>query len=243
MDGDLMNIAIAFIGTGKYLNFLPDYYQKIQENFLPNSYKTFLVFTDGEGDFPEDIKVFKQEHLEWPFITLKRFEILQNAREEILKNDWLVFLDADTLVIDKVLEEDFFDNSKPFFGVHHPCHFLQLPPHQKFPGAFETNPLSKSCVSSFDDTSVYYQGCLWGGRTPDVLEMIDELNERVNVDLQHNVIAIWHDESHLNKFFIENKERVHTLSSSYAYPELFESYCNFEPKIVHLKKDNSKYHK
>ena len=89
----------------EYLNFLPDYYQKIQENFLPNSYKTFLVFTDGEGDFPEDIKVFKQEHLEWPFITLKRFEILQNAREEILKNDWLVFLDADTLVIDKVLEE------------------------------------------------------------------------------------------------------------------------------------------
>lgn len=237
-----MDIAIAFIGTGEYLNFLPGYYERIHENFLPNSNKTFLVFTDGEGEFPEDVKVFKQEHLEWPYITLKRFEIIQKAKEEIFKNDWLVFLDADTLVINKILEQDFFDNSKPFFGVHHPCHFLQMPPHQKFPGAFETNPLSKSCVSFSDDTSVYYQGCLWGGRTPDVLDMIDELNERVNADLQNNVIAIWHDESHLNKFFIENKELVNTLGSEYAYPEIFSRYCEFEPKIVHLAKDNSKYH-
>lgn len=238
-----MNVAIAFIGTGKYLNFLPKYYENIHKNFLPNTNKTFLVFTDGEGDFPEDVKVFKQEHLDWPYITLKRFEILKKAETEIVKNDWFVFLDADTLVVDTVLESEFFDNSKSFFGVHHPCHYLQMPPHDKFPGAFEINSSSNSHVTPNDDTSVYYQGCLWGGKVPEVMQIIDELENKVNEDLENDVIAIWHDESHLNKFFIQNKDKVNTLGSEFAYPELFDSYCNFEPKIVHLKKDNSKYHK
>lgn len=237
-----MKVAICFIGTGKYLNFLPKYYENIQEYFLPGVEKTLLVFTDGEGDFPEDIKVYYQEHLEWPYITLKRFETIQKAKEEIEKNDWFVFIDADALVVDTINKEEFFDETKPFFGVHHPCHFLQMPPHNKYPGAFEINPSSLSHVEENDDLSIYYQGCLWGGKVPDVLELIDELSIRVNKDLENNVIAVWHDESHLNKFFIERKESVHTLGPKYAYPEVFETQCNFEPKIVHLKKDNSKYH-
>jgi hypothetical protein len=237
-----MKVAICFIGPGKYLNFLPNYYENIQEYFLPNSEKTFLVFTDGEGDFPEDVKVYKQEHLDWPYVTLKRFEIIQKAKEEIAKNDWFVFIDADALVVDTITEEEFFDTTKSFFGVHHPCHFLQMPPHNQYPGAFETNPLSVAHITEDDDLSVYYQGCLWGGKVPNILEMIDELEQRVNIDLKNNVIAVWHDESHLNKFFIENKEHLNVLGSEYAYPEVFTEYCEFEPKIVHLAKNNSKYH-
>lgn len=237
-----MKVAIAFIGTSRYLNFLPKYYEKIHDNFLPNTEKTFLVFTDGEGEFPKDVKVYHQDHLEWPYITLTRFEILNKAREEIIKNDWLVFLDADTIVVDKVLEEDFFSN-KPLFGVWHPCHNLGMPPHNKIPGAFETNPLSLACVDVSIDNypKYYYQGCLWGGKIPEVLEMIDELQHRTNKDLENNVVAVWHDESHLNKYFIENQDKVNTLGPEYAYPEVFSDRCDFEPKIVHLAKDNSKY--
>jgi hypothetical protein len=236
-----MKVAIAFIGTSKYLNFLPQYYEKIHENFLSNTEKTFLVFTDGEGDFPEDVKVYPQEHLEWPYITLNRFEILNKAREEIAKHDWLVFLDADTVVVDKILEEDFFSD-KPLFGVWHPCHNLGMPPHNKLPGAFETNPLSLAYVDTEKELPViYYQGCLWGGKVPEVLEMIDEIQDRTNKDLKNNVIAVWHDESHLNKYFIENKNKVNLLGPEYAYPEVFAGYCDFLPKIIHLAKDNSKY--
>ena len=82
MGDDLMRpakVAISFIGTGKYLNFLPKWYEQVKENFLPELEKTFLVFTDGKGDFPEDVHVYEQEHLDWPYITLKRFEILKQA--------------------------------------------------------------------------------------------------------------------------------------------------------------------
>ena len=236
-----MKVAIIFIGTNRYLDFLPSYYENIEKYFLPNSEKTIFAFTDGElDDTPDNIKVYHQEHLEWPYITLKRFEIINKARTDLDSMDWLVFLDADTRVVDTVTEEEFFSD-KPYFGVHHPCHALKMQPHTEYPGAFETNTNSRAGVTEEDDTSMYYQGCLWGGRVPEVLDMIEELDSRVEEDLSNDVIAVWHDESQLNKFYSEVKEDVHLLGPEYAYPEVFQDHCNFEPKIVHLAKDNSSY--
>lgn len=237
-----MKVVVCFMGTGKYLNFLPKYYENIEKYFLPNSQKTILVFTDGElNDVPDNVVPYYQEHSDWPYITLNRFNIIKRAKDEIEKNDWFVFIDADALIVDTITEKDFFDDSKSFFGVHHPCHYLQMPPHNEFPGAFETNQNSSACISSSDDTSIYFQGCLWGGRVPDVIGMMRELDRRTQDDLSKDVIAIWHDESQMNKFFAERREDVYVLGPSFAYPEVFSQYCNFEPKIVHLAKDNSKY--
>ena len=237
-----MKVAISFLGTGKYLDFLPKYYENIEKYFLPNSEKTILAFTDGElNETPENVKVFSQEHLDWPYITLKRFEIINKAREIIADHDWFVFIDGDALVVDRIEEEDFFTD-KPLFGVHHPCHYLKMPPHNQYPGAYE---ITENCNAAIDldkyQPKVYYQGCFWGGKTPEVCAMIDELEYRVGDDLKRNVIALWHDESHLNKYFIENSNLVHTYGPEYAFPEVFKNECTFEPKIVHLAKDNSEY--
>ena len=116
-----------------------------------------------------------------------------------------------------------------------------MEPHNKYPGAFETDIKSRAHVTESDDTTMYWQGCLWGGKIPEVCAMIDELMERTNLDLKDGIVAKWHDESHINKYFIENKDKVHTLGPQYAFPEVFADHCHFSPKIVHLAKDNSKY--
>ena len=143
--------------------------------------------------------------------------------------------------MDRIEEKDFFTD-KPLFGVHHPCHYLKMPPHNQYPGAYE---ITENCNAAVDlekyQPKVYYQGCFWGGRTPEVCAMIDELEYRVGDDLKRNVVALWHDESHLNKYFIENPDLVHTYGPEYAFPEVFKDQCTFEPKIVHLAKDNSEY--
>ena len=237
-----MKVAIIFIGTCDYLNFLPKYYENIEKYFLPNTEKTILVFTDGElEDLPDNIIPYYQEHLPWPFITLKRFEIINRAKDVIAEHDWLVFIDADALPVTTITEEEFFTN-KPLFGVHHPCHFLNMRPHDQYPGAWDQNEKSLAYVNTFEEKpKVYYQGCFWGGKVPEVSKMVDELEERTNRDLENDVIALWHDESHINKYYIENIDIVHTFGPEYSYPELFSDQCTFEPKIVHLKKDNSKY--
>lgn len=237
-----MTVAVVFIGTGKYLDFLPSWYERCEENFLPGVDKKYLVFTDGDvPEAPDNAVVYKQEHLDWPYITLYRFKIIQNALDEIVDCDWLVFLDADMAVVDTVTVTEFFSD-KPYLGVHHPCHFLKFPPHNQPPGSFETNPLSTAKVPDDYDFSIYWQGCLWGGKVPEVMSMMDELNARISLDEENNVIAQWHDESHLNAFYAQNKDLVHTLGPEFAFPEVFADACDFQPKIVHLAKDNSKYH-
>jgi len=236
-----MKIAVIFIGTGQYLNFLPSWYESCEKNLVPNVEKKYFVFTDGEmDDAPNNVCTFQQEHLPWPYITLLRFDTILKAKKQLLDFDYILFLDADTLVVDEVREEEIFSDKK-YIGVHHPCHFMQMPPHNQFPGAFETNKVSLAAITDSDDTSVYFQGCVWGGKVPYIIEMIEELQIRTKIDLDNNVIAQWHDESQMNKFFSERREDVHVLGPEYAYPETFSSYCNFKAKIVHLAKDNSKY--
>ena len=75
-----------------------------------------------------------------------------------------------------------------------------------------------------------------------MIEMMSELDKRITTDEKKNVIAQWHDESHLNAFYALNKDLVHTVGPEYAFPEVFADACDFQPKIVHLAKDNSKYH-
>jgi len=236
------NVAVVFIGTDKYLKFLPSWYESCEEKLMPGVDKKYFVFTDGEvSGAPENISVYRQEHMQWPFITLLRFSTILKAQDELKNYDWVLFLDADMVVVDSIAPEELF-STKPYIGVHHPCHFLKMPPHNEFPGAFETEEKSEAGVESTDDLSVYFQGCLWGGRVPEVIEMMKELDTRTQTDLKNDIIAKWHDESQMNKFFSERRSDVNVLHPAYAFPEDFTDYCKFEPKIVHVSKDNSKYH-
>jgi hypothetical protein len=160
-------LAVAFIGTNKYLDFLPTWYESCEKYLAPGYEKRYLVFTDGEIDgLPDNVSFYEQEHLPWPYITLYRFGTILKASEEIEQYDYFLFLDADMILVNEVKPEDIFTD-KFFIGVHHPCHFLGMNPHTEYPGAFETNPKSCAAISEDDDISTYWQGCLWGGRVPE----------------------------------------------------------------------------
>ena len=86
---------------------------------------------------------------------------------------------------------------------------------------FERNEKSLAYVD-YDDQpdDVYVQGCIWGGKVPKVLDMIDELRDRINKDLQNDIIAVVRDESHLNKYRLENIDNFNIIPPSYAKPEI-----------------------
>lgn len=237
-----MKVAISFFGTGNYLNFLPNWYESIENNLFPEIEKKIIVFTDGEGDFPENVVKIETEHFGWPEVFYKTFETILRAKNIISECDWFVSIDADMIVKKLVTSEEFLDDSKDYIGVHHPCAYLNLEPHNKFPGSFDVNPLSNACITDKMDTSVYYQGCLWGGKVPAIIDMMELLDDWTKEDIKNNSVPIWYEESYFNKFFIMNKDRVNTLSPSFAYPEDYKQYCDFEEKITHVSKNNQKYH-
>lgn len=237
-----MKVAISFFGTGSYLNFLPDWYESIENNLFPEVEKKIIVFTDGEGDFPENIVKIETEHFGYPEVFHKTFETLLRAKSIISECDWFISIDADMIVKKLITVNEFLDDSKDYIGVHHPCAYLKLKPHDKFPGSFDINPLSNACVTKDMDTSVYYQGCLWGGKVPEIINMIEMLDKWTKEDIKNNSVPVWYEESYFNKFFILNKNKVNTLSPSFAYPEDYNQYCDFEEKITHISKNNQHYH-
>ena len=229
----MTNVAVIFIGTNKYLDFLPKYYDSCEEHFMPDANKQYFVFTDGnlDGNIPDNISYYNIEHKPWPAITLERFHTILEAEKELKRYDWMVFLDADMMVRKKIFSYEILNPEKEYLAVHHPCHYGD------YTGTFETNPKSEAYVKEPTPKN-YYQGCLWGGQIKSVIPMMKTLKQRVDKDYENDIIAVWHDESQINKFFLENEDKVNALPPDYAYPECFTHYT-YDRKIIHLAKDNS----
>jgi hypothetical protein len=250
-----MKIAIAFIGTGKYLNFLEQYYETFSEKFMPKDEKHFFVFTDGDiEESPSDITLVKinedndinqsdYDPNNWYNLMhqsvggLRRFSIIRMVEDSLKEFDWFVFIDADMYCVETV--DDFFDETKSFFGVQHPTFHdgwsrnTGVIPHER-------NSLSVTYVNPEEDDGVYLQGCVWGGKVPEILEMIRELDTRVKTDIENKVLARAHDESHLNRYRLDNKEKFNVLHPSFAFPgNIPAEQFSHTPKFIHAPANKS----
>ena len=69
-----MKVAITFWGTESYLNFLPEWYGRLEKYFLPDVEKHYFVFTDGELEgMPDNITVMEIPHYGFPDTFYKTF--------------------------------------------------------------------------------------------------------------------------------------------------------------------------
>jgi len=246
-------IALSFIGTGKYLNFLPNFYEGFSKNFAPECEKHFFVFTDGElKDLPDDITVISiSEEAEitqddysannWyklmhsSFGGLKRFSVIKKIKDQLKSFDWYCFIDADVVCSEKIVHyNDFFNEEKDFFGAQHPCFDNLNYKNRQGPLPHDRNTSCLAHVSVEEEDDVYLQGCLWGGKIPKVFDLIEELDRRVQIDISKNILASSHDESYLNRYRIENKDKFHVLHPAYITPgDMSSSLFNYEPIIYH----------
>jgi hypothetical protein len=81
----------------------------------------------------------------------------------------------------------------------------------------------------------YYCGGFWLGNKASIIDFAESMSQRVDKDLSNRITAIWHDESHLNKFFTINKPTT-ILSPSYCYPESWV--LDYNKKLLALDKDH-----
>jgi len=238
-------VAIIFLGTNKYIRFFPKYYKTIKEKFLTKTPKEFFVFTD-KIEFPflkdkKDINIIKIKHEKWPYIVLKTYEYINSIKGKLKKYSHVIFLDADMYIHSPVSEKEFFCHNKPLFTVQQP-NFVRAEYTIKN-APFEKNPKSQAYVGKDKDKSIYIHSVLFGGQTKYLLKLSKELNKRIKEDLKKGVIAQWHDESHLNKYVIENRDLFHIYSLAYAYPEKRPIPKPFKKKICSVSKVNPIFHK
>jgi len=224
-----MKICVITIATGRYIQFVEKLLNSIEENFLEGHDINCLIFTDNDiEEVSDNIKISKIEHKTWPEPALKKYNYINSEKEYIQNFDYVYLFDADVYFVDKVNNEVLED----LVGVLHPYKILE----DKSVYPYESRKESTAFVSD-ENRNKYYAAAFTGGKTKNFLEMSKTISDKVSIDEKNGIVAVWHDESHLNKYFNENPPV--DLSPSYMFPEELINHPNYpwQPKLIAVNKD------
>lgn len=225
MCSEVKKIGLLVIATGKYDQFIPALFKSMKKHFLKNHNVTMFVFSDKEMPKKEGLVHIMQEHEGWPYATLKRYHVFNKNKEVLSEMDYLFYCDADMLFINDIGDEVFGE----LVGTIHPGFFNG----QR--GTYETKEESTAFVSN-EEIGKYFAGGFNGGTSMSFLKMSETIKNNIDIDLKKDIIAVWHDESHLNRYFMSNTPAT-ILSPSYCYPESWE--LPFEKKLLALDKNHN----
>ena len=214
-----MKIAILYICTGTYVHFWEKFYRSFREKFIPEAVKDFFVFTDAESLYGEaedpHIRRIYQESLGWPGNTLYRFRIFSRVKEQLADFDYVFYFNANMVCLETVTAEEFLPGKEELLVVQHPGNFNKRP----YDYPYERNPRSRAYIPYTCLAGKHYVcGGVNGGETGVYLDMIAELEKRIDEDDARGVMATWHDESQINRYIIDHPS-YRLLTPSYVYPE------------------------
>lgn len=210
-----MTVGILYICTNKYTVAWKDFYLTGEKYLFPSVTKKYFVFSDmsevyGAENNP-DIVAIAVEHREWPYNTLLRFEIFDQHKALFEGCDYLLFYNANTVFTAEIQPEEILPTAEENYLVALSNQDVLFMKPDEY--AYERNPLSTACIP-YGQGKDYYRGGFNGGRTPEFLQLIKTCKEQTEIDLKNNLIALWHDESHLNKYLLDRP--VKTLTSVYG---------------------------
>lgn len=209
-------IGILYIATGRYTIFWEEFYRSAERYFIPECEKHYFVFTDH----PEHIKhqgnvsFYHQEKLGWPYDTLMRFDIFLKAEEKLHKMDYLYFFNSNIEFIDTITLDAFTSQEQALLGILHPGFWDKGP--QDF--TYDRTPQCRAYIPQGAGYK-YFMGGGNGGEAKRFIRLIKELSQRIQADLNEGIIALWHDESHLNRYYYEHHTEVKVLPVAYATPQ------------------------
>ena len=137
--------------------------------------------------------------------------------------DYLFYCDVDMRFVDNVGDEILAER----VGTVHPGYVGNK-------GTPETRPESLAYIPN-NINNTYYAGGFNGGSAECFLKMSTVLDQNILKDLENGITAIWFDESHLNRYFVDNPP-IKSLSPSYCYPENWD--LNYDKNLLALDKNH-----
>ncbi len=220
------HVGLLIMATGKYIKFVPPLINSAKKHLLPTDLVTFYVFTDQPFEPMENVVVIPQKRLGWPKDTLMRYHVYLNNQNYFIHEDYLFACDADMLFVNLVGKEILGDR----VATIHPGFYNKR-------GSYETNPLSNAFVGE-NEGKYYFCGGFYGGKTAEFIKILETNIHRINEDFKKGIIAVWHDESHWNRYCIDFPP-TKILSPSYCYPENWS--LPFPKKLIALDKNHKEY--
>ena len=235
-----MNVGILVVGTGNYRHYFPHLYDTIKKKFLKNHPKHFFFFCDFSEPYPPDVTFVKIQKQGFPGDTLFRYHYFCAIEEHLSECDALYYIDVDSFVNMDVGDEILPTDDKPLVAVAHPGFYNNYTPTAPL-GTPESRKESTAYVDPSESRPCYWMGGFNGGTKDAFMKMSRVNKDNIDKDMENDIVALWHDESHLNRYLISNQESVMTLLPSYGYPESWD--LPHPKKILMLDKNHEEIRK
>lgn len=221
-------VGLLIIATNKYTEFLPHLLASADEYFLSTQHVEYFIFTNHESinvRSKRKINFIDIKHKPWPWMTLGRYDMFDKNKSSFKNMDYLYYCDADMRFCDTVGDEILSDRV-----------VTQHPGFCGDRGSPESNPRSLAYVRP-DEQMQYFAGGFNGGTADEFLKMSKKLSQNIQADHDNGIIATWHDESHMNRYMIDNKP-TKILGSEYCTPS---NLIDINTKISAIVKDHDYY--
>jgi len=214
----MKNIGLISFATGNYHIFARGFYRSCDEHFFARQKEfqvSYFLFTNVQTLAVQTERQFHKiliPHLRWPGPTLKRYHFISKHAAHFKEMDYLFYSDIDMKFVDfcgpEILGGRVATQHPMFVGTE---------------GTPERDSRSKAYIPE-GSGSQYFCGGFNGGSQEEYLKMAKSCSQAIEADFAKNIVAVWHDESHLNRYFFDHP------------PEtiLTPSYC-FDPKLEKLK--------
>jgi len=223
-----MSIALITLATGPAYQ---DYASRMiasAHRFWPEA-KT-IVFTDDPYRVQGSDFYVRTEPKGYPGETLYRYHTFLKSEELLHKFDNIFYCDADMLWVSPA-GEDMIGTG--LTATQHPGYF----------GRRGTPETRKESTAFCNWNLAYYAGGFQGGAKQPYLRAMNVMRERIDTDAKNGITAVWHDESHWNRFLADHQEAedIIKLPPSYCYPEDYAGQWGwpadkFKPVLVALNK-------
>ena len=192
------NICLINIATNKYTRFVDNFYASCKQFFAPDQNVSYLLFTnhmDFETSVDVPVKKSYIEHKPFPEPTLKRYHYFLKEREYIESFDYAFYCDIDMQFMYPVTSNEI-------------CSDLTLTLHPMIRTrelfTYEPRKESTAYIDVATEGDHYFCGGFNGGASKTFMQMSETIAKNIDTDEKNDIMAVWHDESHINRYAINN---------------------------------------